>query len=267
MQTRAHVSHRGIAYGVALLGACAAVLGLPAVSRAGSGGSGLAPAPTSSSPSASTSLQPADGNVVLTASGNGFTISARASALLRGRYLVTGQVAASDAGDTIEIERLGHQTRGAWAPTMQAHVASDGTFSATWHVNHIGRFALRAVVVGAGSSASDVSTALSSSPASPSLTVTVYRPSVATLYGPGFYGDKTACGEVLRHATIGVANRTLPCGTQVALYYQGRTIVVPVIDRGPYANGADWDITMATARRLGLTETATVGAVSLPPGS
>jgi hypothetical protein len=265
MQTRAHVSHRGIAYGIALLGALAAALGLPAVSRAGSGGSGLAPAPSPSSPSAS--LEPANGNVMLTASGNGITISARASALLRGRYLVSGQVAASDAGDTIEIERLGHQTRGTWAPTMRAVVASDGTFSATWRVNHIGRFALRAVVVGAGSSASDVNAALSSSPASPSVTVTVYRPSVATLYGPGFYGNKTACGEVLHHATIGVANRTLPCGTQVALYYQGRTLVVPVIDRGPYANGADWDITMATARRLGLTETATVGAVSLPPGS
>jgi len=37
-----------------------------------------------------------------------------------------------------------------------------------------------------------------------------------------------------------------------------------VIDRGPYANGADWDLTEATASRLGVTSTATIGAVSLP---
>jgi rare lipoprotein A (peptidoglycan hydrolase) len=50
----------------------------------------------------------------------------------------------------------------------------------------------------------------------------------------------------------------------VALYYRGRTLIVPVIDRGPYANGADWDLTMATGRALGLSGTAKIGAVSLP---
>ena len=85
----------------------------------------------------------------------------------------------------------------------------------------------------------------------PSVTVTVYRPSIATLYGPGFYGRRTACGVVLRRNTIGVANRSLPCGTPVAIYYRGRTWSCPVIDRGPYANGADWDLTMATGRRSG----------------
>ena len=101
---------------------------------------------------------------------------------------------------------------------------------------------------------------------SPTVSVTVYRPSIATLYGPGFYGHRTACGEVLRRNTIGVANRTLPCGTPVAVYYQGRTLIVPVIDRGPYAHNADWDLTMATGRVLGITETETIGAVSLPTG-
>ncbi len=68
----------------------------------------------------------------------------------------------------------------------------------------------------------------------------------------------------LRRDTVGVANRSLPCGTLVAIYYGGRTMVVPVIDRGPYANGADWDLTEATGRALGIAGTATVGAVSLP---
>jgi rare lipoprotein A len=87
---------------------------------------------------------------------------------------------------------------------------------------------------------------------------------VATLYGPGFYGSITACGERLGQRTLGLAHRTLPCGTPVAIYYRGRTIVVPVIDRGPYANHADFDLTMATAQALGIPGTATIGAVSLP---
>jgi rare lipoprotein A len=70
----------------------------------------------------------------------------------------------------------------------------------------------------------------------------------------------------LRKTTIGVANRTLRCGMPVAVYYQGKTMIVPVIDRGPYANHADWDLTAATAKALGTYTAgiATIGAVSLP---
>jgi rare lipoprotein A (peptidoglycan hydrolase) len=81
------------------------------------------------------------------------------------------------------------------------------------------------------------------------------------------WGNKTACGKVLKRSTLGLANRTLPCGTPVAVYWHGRTIVVPVIDRGPYANGADWDLTVATSNALGMSGTETVGAVSLPRAS
>jgi rare lipoprotein A (peptidoglycan hydrolase) len=64
-----------------------------------------------------------------------------------------------------------------------------------------------------------------------------------------------------------VANRTLPCGTHVAVYYRGQMLVVPVIDRGPYSHGADWDLTEATAKALGMTQTERIGAVSLPRSS
>jgi peptidoglycan hydrolase-like protein with peptidoglycan-binding domain len=75
----------------------------------------------------------------------------------------------------------------------------------------------------------------------------------ATWYGPGFYGNQTACGKTLRTTTIGVANRTLPCGTRVTFSYHGRYLVAPVIDRGPYRKGYDWDLTSAAAQKLGLT--------------
>jgi len=75
-------------------------------------------------------------------------------------------------------------------------------------------------------------------------------PQRATWYGPGFFGNETACGQMLTRATLGVAHRTLPCGSKVVLRYRGRFIRTTVIDRGPFANGAKWDLTQATARAL-----------------
>jgi Lytic transglycolase len=72
----------------------------------------------------------------------------------------------------------------------------------------------------------------------------------ATWYGPGLYGRHTACGQLLQAWTIGVANRSLPCGTAVRFTYHGRSIVARVIDRGPYSQGNDWDLTYAVARAL-----------------
>jgi rare lipoprotein A len=65
----------------------------------------------------------------------------------------------------------------------------------------------------------------------------------ATWYGPGLYGNHTACGQVLRAGTIGVAHRTLPCGTTVKLVYQGHALMTTVIDRGPYTHGNIFDLT------------------------
>jgi rare lipoprotein A (peptidoglycan hydrolase) len=80
---------------------------------------------------------------------------------------------------------------------------------------------------------------------------------LATWFGPGFYGQRTACGQTLTPAVVGVANRTLPCGTLVKFGYKGRTATVPVIDRGPYAhNGAQWDLTSGAATALGMADTA-----------
>lgn len=101
---------------------------------------------------------------------------------------------------------------------------------------------------------------------------------VATWFGPGFYGNETACGQILTHEVIGVAHRTLPCGTLVKLSYHERTIVVPVIDRGPYRHGVTWDLTAGAAEALGVTGKARVQALVVgqvantpllgsPPGS
>jgi rare lipoprotein A len=218
------------------------------------GGSGLTPV---GSGGGNQAPDVQSGNVTVSTSGDGVTLQTLASAMLRKGLTFTGTAAQNLAGDTLEIERSGHETNWQWAPTVSTTIAPGGSFAAVWHTNHIGQFAIRAVI-------SSSSTVAQSADNTPALTITVYRPSLATQYGPGFYGRRTACGEKLSKGMIGLANRTLKCGTKVAVYYQGRTLTVPVIDRGPYANGADWDLTMATGRALGIAGTAQIGAVSLP---
>jgi hypothetical protein len=61
-------------------------------------------------------------------------------------------------------------------------------------------------------------------------------------YGPGFYGNRTACGLAYTKTILGVAHRSLPCGTLVEFKYNDKAIVVPVIDRGPYVDGRIWDL-------------------------
>jgi rare lipoprotein A len=79
----------------------------------------------------------------------------------------------------------------------------------------------------------------------------VYRFANASWYGPGLYGNLLGCGGRLWPGRLGVAHKTLPCGSRVTLRHRGRTVRVRVIDRGPYVGGREYDLTEATARRLG----------------
>jgi rare lipoprotein A (peptidoglycan hydrolase) len=71
-------------------------------------------------------------------------------------------------------------------------------------------------------------------------------------YGPGFYGNRTACGKTLTTTLLGVAHKTLPCGTMVSFRNpaNGQVVTVPVVDRGPYVAGRQWDLTSATCRAI-----------------
>lgn len=96
--------------------------------------------------------------------------------------------------------------------------------------------------------------------------LTVFREAEATWYGPGFYGNSTACGQTYSDTILGVAHRTLPCGTNVSLFFGGVVLTVPVIDRGPYSS-ADWDLSAETARRLGFTGRQNLGVlIAVEPG-
>jgi rare lipoprotein A (peptidoglycan hydrolase) len=83
------------------------------------------------------------------------------------------------------------------------------------------------------------------------LAFTPFRVAGASWYGgKTMWGRHTACGQVLRPSTVGVANKTLPCGTLVKFVWHGHSIIAPVIDRGPYVKGRAWDLTSAAAESL-----------------
>jgi hypothetical protein len=89
----------------------------------------------------------------------------------------------------------------------------------------------------------------------------------ATWYGPGFFGNKTACGKTLRRKTLGVAHKRLPCGTKVVVRYKGNYVRTKVIDRGPYGFDAKWDLTQKTARTLGFEVTDKVRVAKIKKAS
>lgn len=228
---------------------------IPGLAFAGSGGGAGASGGAGTGPQSSPIVPVSNGNVPVSASSDGITVTSEASAFMRGGVSVTGMVPGSDGGDSVEIDQLGSGSSATWTPVADATAASNGTFSATWHPARPGEVTIRAEIQGSQAS---------SAAAAPTVSVTLYRRSTATLYGPGFYGHRTACGRILRRNTIGVANRTLKCGTPVQIYYKGQVITVPVIDRGPYAHGANWDLTMATGRTIGMLGTEVIGAAPVP---
>jgi len=98
--------------------------------------------------------------------------------------------------------------------------------------------------------ASPIASVPTGSPEEQDLVFSPFRSAGASWYGPGLYGHKTACGQILRATTIGVAHRNLPCGTMVKFVYEGHALLAPVIDRGPFVKGRAWDLTAAASEAL-----------------
>lgn len=159
---------------------------------------------------------------------------------------VKGVLRPALAGRRVVVEQRRH---GDWV-TLKRLNAADGRFSLRHGAQRIGVRKLRVRFGGDGSNLA----------ATRRGRLTVYDPALATWYGPGFYGNSTACGQTLQPGTLGVAHKYLKCGTKVDILFQGRTISVQVIDRGPYS-GADYDLTEATAERLHFDGRRTIGVV------
>ncbi len=89
-------------------------------------------------------------------------------------------------------------------------------------------------------------------------TITAYRYAQASWYGPGLYGNRTACGQTLTSTTRGVAHKSLPCGTRLSIRNGSREVHVRVIDRGPYVGDREFDLTEATKNDLGFGSTGRI---------
>jgi len=178
-----------------------------------------------------------------------------APALLRARLLhpnvligqdvaYIGFVAPTGGRRTIAVQEL---TGGHWVQVARTTTDRRGYFLERFWPRQLGRFALRVRARGIGPRHTILNGAVA----------TVYRQVIASWYGPG---GITACGEALGAATLGVANKTLPCGTMVTLHYGTRTVRVPVIDRGPFVPGRAYDLTYATKLALGAGDVSQIWA-------
>src|SRR4029079_12146618 len=101
--------------------------------------------------------------------------------------------------------------------------------------NRAGRFVLRKRIRGAMSARARVR--LNSGETRMLGRLNVYRRALASWYGPGLFGNKLGCGGTLQVGSLGVANKSLPCGTKVTLRHHGRVVRVRVIARRPYVGG------------------------------
>ena len=203
----------------------AAFLTLPAAVSAGSGG-------TSSNEGGGASYDSAP------APGGEITLKVASGAWLGRATRIRGR-SAHLAGRTVAIERRSSRREG-WVPVASVRVDREGRFGTDWTPASAGRHKLRALPATASSAGTENAQA-----ASAVHRVLVYRSVTSTWYGPGFYGNRTACGYAMTKSLVGVAHRTLPCGTKVTFRNpaNGRTVTTRVVDRGPYVSGRQWDLT------------------------
>ena len=162
------------------------------------------------------------------------------------RVKVGGRLQPGYRGRAVLIQQ---RKRGRWVTVDRDRTARRGRFVASWEMKRsAGRYRTRVLFRGDRRNPRHVD----------KTRLFVYRPGHASYYGPGLYGNRTACGQTLTPGTLGVANRWLPCGTRVTFRYHGRTVTVPVIDRGPFHGSRIWDLTYATKRKLGFGSTGVV---------
>jgi rare lipoprotein A (peptidoglycan hydrolase) len=171
------------------------------------------------------------------------TVNAQRHVLNGQRVRIAGRLGSGQANRTVLVRvRKG----GGWKTVGRVKTSKGGNYAAAWTPKGLDRYGVR------------VGTIDGSAKRSLNNGITVYRQSAASWYGPGFYGNRTACGRTLGRGTLGVAHKSLPCGTKVTFRYRGRTVIAPVIDRGPYAGNREYDLTAETKQRLRFGSTGTV---------
>jgi rare lipoprotein A len=173
--------------------------------------------------------------------------SVRRTVLAGKRVVVRGTLRPAGSGRAVSLQV--RQSGGGWLTVDHDRTNGKGRYVLAWRAAKTGTRRIRVHFGGTrelGSARHQAGT------------TRVYRRALASWYGPGLYGGHLACGGTLTPGTLGVANKSLPCGTKVTLHYKGRTVRVPVIDRGPYVGAREFDLTAATKAKLGFGSTGMV---------
>jgi rare lipoprotein A len=197
-------------------------------------GTGLAqePGPAAPPPVPTTAKQAAPAKPRITVQHRRLHVRAGERTAVRGRVLpvragLPMRLQARDGGRWVTLDRGRTRVSGRYALRAREHAAQSARVRVTVGRGHGVRRGTRTVG-----------------------RLNVYRSAYASWYGPGLYGNHLGCGGTLNSGSLGVAHKTLPCGTKVTLRHNGRSVRVPVIDRGPYVGGREYDLTAATAQKL-----------------
>jgi hypothetical protein len=208
---------------------------LPAAPLAPVGIASAAPDPTIATPV----------HTALKVGGYQLNVLADHRASVTGALLGDGRQGLS--GQPVALQELG---RHGWRTLARASTGERGRFRLSFVPRRLGSDWVRLRFAGSG-------------PDLPSRRrlgqLNVFRLAEASWYGGG---GSMACGGSLTSSTMGVANKTLPCGTLITLRYDGRTVRVPVVDRGPYVEGREFDLTEATKAALGFEGVGQVWSTS-----
>ena len=160
---------------------------------------------------------------------------------------VAGRVRPARAGRLVVLQRRAH---GQWQTLARTRTHAGGRYTFAYRVHAAFSAPLRVRAAGSPALAGGHHGAGR---------MNAFRPALASWYSGG---QALACGGSMTAGMMGVANKSLPCGTMVTIRYHGRQVRVPVVDRGPYSGNREFDLGPGVRSALGFDGVGTVWVTS-----
>ena len=140
---------------------------------------------------------------------------------------IAGRVRPAASGRLVVLQRRAHRR---WLTIDRTRTRAHGRFTLRYRTRDALSAALRVRVAG-GHGVTGLTRSVGR--------LEAFRPALASWYGEG---QALACGGHMTPGMMGVANKSLPCGTKVTIRYRGRQVRVAVVDRGPYSGAREFDL-------------------------
>jgi rare lipoprotein A (peptidoglycan hydrolase) len=140
---------------------------------------------------------------------------------------IAGRVRPAASGRLVVLQRRAHRR---WVTIDRARTRSGGRYTLRYRTRDAISAALRVRVAG-GRHVTGRTRGVGR--------LEAFRSALASWYGEG---QALACGGHLTPGMMGVAHKSLPCGTKITIRYHGRQVRVRVVDRGPYSGGREFDL-------------------------